>query len=135
MATYGLCLLLWHRRTHAEQGVRLLIFSVLIHGIYDAFLIAPGLADAGGFLAIIVLALTAGWYLDLIQTLRDGSMPKAGPIGTLAVGLTATVGAAFIVLSHRNGPLLAVDQLVPATLSSVIYIAIFTNRLKEPMAD
>jgi hypothetical protein len=103
--------------------------------IYDAFLMAPGLADAGGFLAIIALALTAGWYLDLVQSLRTGSMPKAGPLGTLPVGLAVTVGAAFIVLSHRVGPLLAVDQLVPATLSSVIYIAIFTNRLQEPMAD
>jgi RsiW-degrading membrane proteinase PrsW (M82 family) len=35
MATYGLCLVLWHRRTHAEQGLRYLIFSVLIHGIWD----------------------------------------------------------------------------------------------------
>ena len=135
MTTYGLCLIVWHTKTHLEQGVRYLIFSVLIHGIYDAVLIVPEMGQLGGFLAIIVLALTAGWYLDLLQKLRNGSVPKAGPIGVLAVGLAATVGGAFIVLSHQNGPAHAADLLVPASLASVIYIAIFTNRLHEPLAD
>ena len=137
MATYGLCLLLWHWRSHGEEAARLLIGSVLLHGIYDALLMAPELNDIGFFLAIICIAFIARWYLDLIQRLRgtEAPMPRAGPVGTLAVGLTATVSAALIVLASSYGLRDAAEMLIPASPSSVMLIAIFTNRLPEPMSD
>ncbi len=114
----------------AERFLATFIGVVVIHGLYDWVLGAgSSLAMLGNLtmFSIIILALLAQQFFDLLGTLIQPQRGMVSLLGLFLVGVSTLVAAGFIVAAAQQGTLAAVSSVGTAAIG-VVPITVFYVR-------
>lgn len=98
----------------AERFLVTFIGVVVVHGVYDWVLGAgSSLQTLGnlGMFSIIILALLAQQFFDLLGTLIQPRRGLVSLLGLFLVGLSALIAAGFVVAAAQAGTLAAVSAV------------------------
>ncbi|MFT5411882.1 MAG: RsiW-degrading membrane proteinase PrsW (M82 family) [Verrucomicrobiales bacterium] len=79
-----------------EEMVATFVAVVLIHGVYDAFILVPQLSDQFDIFSFLILVLTIKYYFKKIGEARGSLRHDVSPLGVFVIGISLVVGAAWI---------------------------------------
>ena len=102
-----------------------LAFMIVMHGLYDALIVAGG---GTAWLAMLIFVLVARRFLAVVREL-PGRRPSLLPI--FAVGMALVSGATFIYGSVLVGPRHAAWAMGAALVGALVVIAMFINDLEH----
>lgn len=114
---------------HAAGVIGVIIFA---HGLYDAFIVVPALADYSLF-GMIIFALM---ILQFFRELRDMRKRRGEMISlsaTFLFGVCLLVAATFVYLSATRGMAVAFDTLTQSVLGQALMVYLFLREMPESM--
>lgn len=120
----------WPKRCW-EELVGTFVAVVLIHGGYDALLIVRELREQVGIVHIVVLALTARYYLRKVAETRASDRQVVSPLGVFVIGSALIIGASWIVAMYLFNLDTALDGVGKGALSSAILAFIYINEFRN----
>ncbi|MEM8955362.1 MAG: PrsW family glutamic-type intramembrane protease [Verrucomicrobiota bacterium] len=113
-----------------EEFVGTFIFVVIVHGVYDAFLVVPELQEFS-LLAIILFVVIAYRFFDVVESVRDHRQLIVSPLAVFLVGFSILIGVAmnYVALeSTFRATILAVGY---ALVSSAPIAFVYINRFRD----
>ncbi|MDF1755954.1 MAG: PrsW family glutamic-type intramembrane protease [Verrucomicrobiales bacterium] len=108
------------------------LFVVVVHGIFNAFHMIPMFGEYG-IVSLVVLALTAYRYLDLVRDhmTHEGQLRKISPLGVFVVG-TALLGCGIMIVTSVSHTFLQSAGAFASTIGGSLPIAFaFISRLRD----
>ena len=134
LAGYALCMAIRWPRTHVNYAISVFLGAIMLHGLYNSFLMVDPLTDYSLF-SMIVLVLMGNYFFQVLQPLRPSSKPRLSLTMTFCVGLVASLSLALVVLSAVFGMGSAMHLLVGSTLSSIIIIFMFIRGINDGLTE
>jgi len=119
-------------RTRWEELLATFIAVVVVHGLYDAFLMIPELMVEYSFFALLILALIAYRFFDQAEHLaHPGRGRTLSPLGVFVLG-AALLGGVVMISSCWGLPFrFALIGFLSKGLSIFPVIFIFINRFRD----
>ncbi len=122
----------WHYPKRCwEEAVGTFVAVVLVHGLYDALIIVRELAELGGILSIVVLALTVREFFRKIAATRATQRQAISPLAVFVLGSAMVVGAAWIFAMYYYDLDTALDGVGRGALNSAILAFIYINEMRD----
>ncbi|MGI9240440.1 MAG: PrsW family glutamic-type intramembrane protease [Verrucomicrobiales bacterium] len=122
----------WHYPKRCwEEAVGTFVAVVFVHGLYDALLIVRELAELGGILSIVVLALTVREFFRKIFATRTTPRQIVSPLAVFVLGSAMVVGAAWIFAMYYYDLDTALDGVGRGALGSAILAFIYINEMRD----
>ena len=115
-------------------AVATLGLAIVAHGLYDAALTLPDLADLS-LLSIILFALIVYQFFHELRTLRGAGRDTVSMSATFLGGVSLITAATFVYLSATVGCLAAFDALVQGVLSLAVMVYLFLREMPETMVS
>lgn len=130
----GMALLQFARwpRTRWEELLATLIAAIVIHGLYDAFLMIPELARDLSILSVLIISLIAYRFFDQAEHLASAGRSRAlSPLGVFVLG-AALLGGLVMIFSCWGVPFRsALSGFLASGLGLFPVVFIFINRFRD----
>ena len=117
--------------THALATFGLMVIA---HGLYDAFIDLPGLAEYG-LLSIIIFALVVYQFFRELRNLRTAKRELISLSATFLFGVSLLLAATFVYLCATQGFAQASDMLVAGVLGQAVMVYLFLREMPESMVS
>lgn len=129
LAVYRACL------DFRNQGPQALaIFGVLVfaHGLYDAAIVLPALAEYS-ILGMILFALVMYQFFHELRVLRRPGSDVISLTATFLVGISLLTAATFIYISALAGTSAAADNLMTDLIGLALMVYLFLREMPETL--
>jgi len=137
MAWTGLCGLavcraIWNPRECAAEAAAIVLVAIILHGLYDALLVLPALADyaIGSMIIYVLLAY------QFFHELRQGWAPR-GEAVSLAATFIAAVSLVFAVTFVYQASIsdfeTAIDLVAQPAVASGVMVYLFLKEMPESL--
>jgi len=112
------------------------VFGMLIfaHGLYDAFIVVPALAEYSIFTTII-LALVVYQFFHELRELRRPQGDTISLSANFLCGVSVLTAATFVYLSATLGTSFAFDTLVSSVTGLAVMVYLFLREMPETMVS
>jgi len=119
---------------HWGHAASMFAIAVVVHGLYDAFLIVDQIADY--HLASLIILIGAAWYyFNVLHQIRPRGRPDLSVTAIFAWALTGTLAVAFAVIAAEIGPSAAGRTLIPSLLGTVVITVAFVRGIGDRLAN
>ncbi len=106
--------------------------AVIAHGLYDAFIAVPALAEYS-ICTTIIFALVVYQFFRELRDLRGTGKDVVSLSATFLFGVSVLTAATFVYLSSQLGWSPALDKLVPEAIGLVVMVYLFLREMPETM--
>ncbi len=114
---------------HSAGVIGVIIFA---HGLYDAFIVLPALADYSLF-GMIIFALMVYQFFRELRDMRNRRGEMISLSATFLFGVCLLVSASFVYLSANLGISVAFNTLAQSVLGQAVMVYLFLREMPESM--
>ncbi len=114
---------------HGAGVIGVIIFA---HGLYDAFIVLPALADYSLF-GMIIFALMVYQFFRELRDMRKRRGETISLSATFLFGVCLLVSATFVYLSANVGISVAFNTLAQSVLGLAVMVYLFLREMPESM--
>ena len=115
--------------SHAVAMIGLMIFA---HGLYDAAIVIPELADIG-ILSTIIFALVVYQFFRELRELRSPRVETISLTATFLAGVSMVIAATLVYISSLSNFGQAADVMVMNVLSLAVMAYLFLREMPDTM--
>jgi hypothetical protein len=119
---------IWQPRTRGPEALAVFGVIVLAHGLYDASIEVPLLAEYF-FAPMIIYILLAYQFFHELRTMRIERRETISLTANFLCGVSLVTAVTFVYLSGQLGAALAADLLVPELLSTALMVFMFLREM------
>ncbi len=123
-----------HPRNWGPHALGIFGLLVFAHGLYDAFIVLPDLAEYSLF-GTIFFALVLYQFFRELRTLRPSGRDTISLTATFLCGLSLLTAATFIYISAIAGARLAADTLLTDVVGFAVMVYLFLREMPETMVS
>jgi len=121
-------------RGWGQHALGMFGMMVFAHGLYDAFLSVPALAEYRIF-ATIIFALVIYQFFHELRTLRKSQGDTISLSANFLCGVSLLTAATFVYLSATAGTSVALDTLAEGILGLAVMVYLFLREMPETMVS
>jgi len=107
---------------------------VFAHGLYDAFIVVPALAEYSLF-SMIIFALVVYQFFHELRELRPSKGDTISLSATFLCGVSVLTAATFVYLSATLGMEVAFDTLASGVTGLAVMVYLFLREMPETMVS
>ena len=119
-----------HPRRNWEEFLATFLMVVVAHGMYDAVIVVPALAEFS-FAYIIVLALLAYRLFEIQDSLQWTGSQQISPLGIFVIGMALLIGVSLNVFCYGLPPYPSYPIFLFSCVSLLPVAFIFINRFRD----
>ncbi|MEE9367703.1 MAG: PrsW family glutamic-type intramembrane protease [Pontiella sp.] len=119
-----------HRGEDIQHAVTTFLLAVAVHGLYDAFLMVPLLADYS-WLTYTVFVLMGYQYFGWLRHLREKWKDPVSITAIFTYGVILVTGMSFVLYAWDYGPLPALQSIVYEAIGVGIILVLFYREIPE----
>jgi RsiW-degrading membrane proteinase PrsW (M82 family) len=116
------------------QALAVFFVMVVAHGLYDAAIVLPSLADLGLF-ASIIFALIMYQFFHELRTLRPRGRDPISLTATFLCAVSLLAAVTFIYISAVAGSRVAADTLVGDIIGTALMVYLFLREMPDTMVS
>ncbi len=124
----ALCRAFLHRAQGPGLFLQTFVIVVVIHGVYDAVLSIPALAEVS-LVYLGCLAALAFWFFREVRALRLVRRDTLSLSGTFVLGIATLLSATLIVLAGDLGLSFALLVMIPTGLEMALLVYLFLREM------
>lgn len=129
---FSFCRMIQDPKNHAGDFAFVFVLVVVGHGVYDALIIVPQLAEWNLFSGMIYVLVAYLFFNELRELSRD--VKHRVPLtATFVYGLCTLLGATLIGASWEVGFAAALASVVPGTIAAGLFVFLFFRQIGEPL--
>lgn len=129
-------LALFRACTRGAAGMNEFLFilplTIVVHGLYDAFLDLPKLDDTGVLAGIVLIGFSV-FYFRRVHELRSNRRMIIGLTGSFVLGISVLAAAMIVFQMVNLGPSAGASAIVMELLGSAILLFMFFREFNEPL--
>ncbi len=134
LAGLALCRALWYPRTRGLELPAIFGLLVCAHGLYDALIVLPALAEYRLVGVIIYVGLAYQFFHEL-RTARPSRRETVSLTATFLVAVSCLTAATFVYLCAGVGWTGAVERLTPEALGMSLMAYMFLREMPESLVE
>ncbi len=119
-------------RDWGPRALAMFALMVLAHGVYDALIVVPALAEFSIGSAII-FALVMFQFFRELRTLRRTSRETISLSATFLFGVSTVTAVTFVYLSAVSGCTVAFNELAGGVIGLAVMVYLFLREMPETM--
>ncbi len=132
LAGLAICRAIWWPQQCLAEAAATILLVVLLHGLFDALLVLPALADYsfGSFILYILLAYR------FFHELRSWWRPRSEPISltaTFVVAVSVVAAATFVYFAAATNLATAATGIAAPGVSTGIFVYMFLREMPESL--
>ncbi len=117
-----------------SQALGMFGMMVFAHGLYDAFLSVPALAEYA-MVATILFALVIYQFFHELRTLRNSQGDTISLSANFLCGVSLLTAATFVYLSATVGTSIAFDMLANGVIGLAVMVYLFLREMPETLVS
>jgi len=130
----ALCRAIWWPRQCASEAIGTFLLGVVLHGLYDAFIVLPALADYNIGSSIIYILLAYRFFHEL----RRWWIPPGETISlpaTFVAAVSLVAAATFAYFAAATNIAIASTAIAMPGISTGIFVYMFLREMPESLVD
>ncbi len=121
-------------RNWAPHAVAMFGVMVFAHGLYDAAIVLPGLANFS-LAGMIIFALVMYQFFYELRTLRSAGRDTISLTATFLCAVSLLTAATFVYISANVGTQMAADVLMRDVIGTSMMVYLFLREMPETMVS
>lgn len=119
-----------HKGEEIQQAAIIFGMAVVIHGLYDAFIMVPALSDYS-FLSSTVFVLMGYQYFGWLRHSRTSWKDPISITATFTYGVIFVTGISFGLYAWNSGPFPALQAIAHEVIGVGIILVLFYREIPE----